>query len=268
MNKKKMLAVSLYLLTAIVFVGCSKDDDPTNPTEILQPSPIAPDDTYGGTIGFWDFDQTGKNSVSMNVPGRSEDWVINGVGFTYDDQGLIIGENIDSQDAVKNRVQLINSNKGGLAHQYYFSGAIRFKVMEDPNKAFSYPLLSFGLEPRFLELWIWNGKITMRTDNSNIVKNTDVKVKADVWNVLYYRYEGFDPAIGNNNFYLQLNDGAEVVIDLESFDIDDYAGNDSNISLGFSSAGFTFNGNIDWIILGLGRMKPGNAQYLVEDFKK
>lgn len=273
MNKKTItLVLALVITTAVCFTACGNNDDnpsePTEPTNIAQPDPVAPDDTFSGTIGFWDFVQNGTNAVGTDIPGRSGNWFINGVGFNYNQDGLVIDKTATPNDFEKNRVQLINAKQGGLAQQRYFSGAIKFKIIQDPNEALTYTLLSFGLNPRFLDLMVWNGKITMRTKNSNIVKDTNIEVKTNVWNVLYYRYEGFTPPIGDNNFYVQLNNGPETTINLETFSIDNYAGNNNNINIGFSSAGtYPFKGNIDWIILGLGRMTPANAQYLVQDFK-
>ncbi|NAS32746.1 hypothetical protein GTQ40_17330 [Flavobacteriaceae bacterium R38] len=269
--KIKVYNTLIILSSILMLIGCSSDDDTStidpNGGNPVQPDAVQPNNTFSGTIGFWDFGGDGRNSVSMEVPGRSEDWFVNGVGFNYDEQGLVIDESAEASDAEKNRVNLINSNEGGLAQQRYFSGAIRFKVKKDPDDVFAFPLLSFGLNPRFLDLEIWNGNIRMTTNNSNIIKSTDIQVKEDVWNVLYFRYEGFNPATGDNTFYVQLNNGNEVALDLENFDINNSAGNKDNISLGFSSRGFIFQGNVDWVILGLGRMTPGNAQYLIDEMK-
>lgn len=258
--------LNLFVVSTLILTGCDKDSDNLNQA-ISQPAPVAPDATFSGTIGFWDFNQTGENGVSLTVPGRSGDWFINGVGFNYDADGLVVDNQATDPDADKNRVELINANQGGLAQQRYFSGAIRFKAKQDPNKAFAFPLLAFGQNPRFLDLMIWNGKIRMRANNGNVIKDTNIEVKPDVWNVLYYRYEGFLPSSSDNNFYVQLNDGAEVVLDLGTLDINNLAGADDNITLGFSNGVDIFEGNIDWVILGLGRMTPANAQYLVDDFK-
>jgi len=267
---KKYQVLSIFAIIIFGITSCNKDniEPDSNSTEIKQPIPVAPDNTFSGTIGFWDFNGSGENGVSMSVPGRSGDWVIEGIN--YDGQGLVLDGNVSENDALSSRVKLANPNGNnpdqGLARQRYFSGAIRFKVEQDPDEAFSFPILSFGLNPRFLDLEIVNGKIQMATDNSNIVKPTDIEVVEDFWNVLYFRYEGFLPP-NDNKFYIQLNDGEEVVIDLEDFDIDEFANNDDDINLGFSSRGFIFKGNVDWVILGLGRMKPENAQYLVEGFQ-
>jgi len=236
-----------------------------SPVEPMQPSPIEPSNSeFGGTIGFWDFSANGNNSIT----GESGDWVIDGI--SYDGQGLIFDGSVDNNKATKSRVQLFNpaasTSNTGLHQRRYFSGAIRFKVEKDSGTPLSFPILSFGLNPRFLDLEIINGKVQMTTNNSNTVKSTDIDVSEKVWNVLYFRYEGFSTP-NDNKFYIQLNDSKEIVINLVDFKISEFANDNDNINLGFSSRSFVFKGNVDWVILARGRMKPENAQYLVNDLQ-
>ncbi len=263
---KKYEMISLSILAFISMVSCDKKDDDmvvdpdlTDPT---QPVSVAPNNAeFGGTIGFWDFNANGDNSE----PNESGDWTIDGIN--YGESTLVFDENVSELQAINSRVLLFDpsgSSQEGLHQRRYFSGALKFKVEKDPNTFFSTQLLSFGTNPRFLDLEILNGKIQMATQNSNILKPTDIEVPEKVWNVLYFRHEGFLPQ--SNTFYLQLNDGDEVAIDLDDFNMDEYA-NENDTNLGFSSRDSIFKGTVDWVIMARGRMTPGNAQHIVGDFK-
>jgi hypothetical protein len=268
----KIYINKLFLITLIwlAAIGCDKKDkiekhdsgkEQLLQFEVLQPLSEVPDKTFAGTIGFWDFNMSGKNQV-LN---EARDWVIEGID--YGNKGLVFNKNVTKKNVAKSRVQLYNSSNSsiGLFQQRYFSGAVKFIVEKDSNEAFSYPLLSFGYDFRFLDLEIFNGEIKMMTNNSNISYNTDMKVQEKVWNVLYFRYECFLP-LKNNKFYIQLNNSKEIELNLKDFKIDEFA-KDSDINLGFSSRGCIFKGGIDWVIIARGRMTPENVQYLINDFK-
>jgi len=272
-----------FLVLSILVQSCTKNSSkPLNKknetidasligkARVVQPLPSNKNLDYGALIGFWDFEKNGKNIIKE----QSGDWKLDRPVFKdgyLDLKSYVRSE--DDKDLYDLTVSLYDTNVGkyiGLHQRKYFSGAIKFKLSSEyPNRQ---PLLTFGIINRFLKFYISHESVSVCANGNDLKLSEDLKPILDAWNILYFRYEdftgnGITPSDGNH-FYLQMNNQKECVVDFKDLHLDLVAPrHDIVLSFVNQSVGRMFRGKVDWVIMSVGRMTPGNTQYRIQELK-
>ncbi|MCH4895439.1 hypothetical protein E0494_01810 [Marinilabiliaceae bacterium JC040] len=238
--------------------------------KVVQPLPSDKNIDYGALIGFWDFDKNGNNAIKRH----SGNWNLD--KSVYKDGYLDLKSYVrshDDKDLYDLSVRLYDMAVGkyiGLHQRKYFSGAIKFKISRD--KLNVQPLLTFGIINRFLEFYISSEGVSVCANGTNLKLSGNLKPVLDSWNILYFRYEdftgnGITPSDGNH-FYLQMNNRKECIVDFKDLHLDLVAPkHDIVLSFINQSVGEMFRGQVDWVIMSVGRMTPGNTQYKIQELK-